>query len=53
LIDAPNLFDTKAEAEERIASIEAVHRKSHHTFLAVLPIEGPLLEALDREGVMY
>ena len=53
LIDAPNVFDTKAEAESRIASIEAQHRKSHHTFLAILPIDGPLFEALDREGVMY
>jgi len=50
LVGAPNDFATKDAAEARIAEIEQDHRKSHHTFLAIVPYEGPKAQALLAQG---
>lgn len=52
LVGAPCVFATVDEAEARIAEIERGHRKSHHTHLEVIPIEGDLGAALERLGIL-
>ena len=53
LAGAPNDFATKAEAEARIAEIEAEHLKAHHTYLDIMGYEGDKAEALAAAGVLF
>ena len=52
LIGAPYDFASLAEAEARVAEIEAGHLKAHHTHLEVLPYTGPLQTALATKGIL-
>jgi len=52
LVGSPNDFATKEDAEARITEIEQDHRKSHHTFLAIIPYEGPRAQALQAQGIL-
>ena len=52
LIAPPNDFATLAEAEARIAAVEARARMAHHTHLEVLHYRGSLHEALVARGAL-
>lgn len=51
LIAAPNSFASRAEAQQRIAEIEAGQLKVHHTYLDIVAYEGPLIDALQELGI--
>jgi len=53
LIAPPNDFQTLAEAEARVAAIEATQRKVHHTHLEVFRYTGTLTDALRDAGIVY
>lgn len=52
LIGPPNDFAARAEAEARIAGIEAGHRVAHHTYLEVVAYEGDRASALEALGIL-
>lgn len=51
LAGSPNVFATREAAKARIAEIEADHLITHHTYLDVIAIEGPLYKALAARGI--
>ena len=53
LIVEPNDFATQAEAEGRIAQIEAPQHSVHHTHLEVFVYSGNLYQALDKAEIVY
>jgi hypothetical protein len=52
LAGAPNVFATKLEAQDRIAEIEADHRKSHHTYLDIVAFEGTVKDGLAAKNIL-
>ena len=53
VIAEPFLFETRAEAEQRIAKIEATHLVAHHTYLEIFAFDGEVYTALDAAEVIY
>ena len=53
LIAPPNDFKSRADAERRIAFIEAPHRLQHHTFLEIVPYTGDKFDALRKGKINY
>ena len=45
-------FTDRAEAETRLAEIEATKLKVHHTYLEIIAFDGPLEAALDAHGIL-
>lgn len=52
LVGAPYDFATDAEAQARVADIEAAQMKTHHTHLEIQPYEGKTQQALADLGII-
>ena len=52
LVAPPYDFATRAEAEERVAAVEARQRKAHHTHVEIVRYDGSLTEELSARGIL-
>ena len=53
VVAEPYDFATQAEAEARIAEIEADHLVVHHTYLEIEPYNGDRFAAMNAAGIIY
>ena len=51
LAGAPNVFETREEAEARVAEIESTHLMRHHTWLDVIAVDDPVTASLQARGI--